>query len=202
MAYAFNSDGSGYVAVPVLSGNNTFTGIQTFSGTTNSTSVDTGTVIIKGGLGVQGNLYASQVWGCVWNDLTDCLEVPRDTDLEYGYCYCFDGEKYFKSRSYLDDGVVGIHSDTSGFTMGVKPNKKVIKVAVAGFVLAYVDKEYPVGTPLVCGENGYLTKLREEDISTNLHKIVGTFWKAESSDKWGAEGEEVLVNGRMWVKVK
>ena len=86
--------------------------------------------------------------------------------------------------------------------MGVKPNKKVIKVAVAGFVLAYVDKEYPVGTPLVCGENGYLTKLREEDISTNLHKIVGTFWKAEDSDRWGAEGEEVIVNGRMWVKVK
>ena len=47
-----------------------------------------------------------------------------------------------------------------------------------------------------------IKKLREEDISTNLHKIVGTFWKAESSDKWGAEGEEVLVNGRMWVKVK
>ena len=85
--------------------------------------------------------------------------------------------------------------------MGKRENEKQMNVAVAGFVLAYVDKEYSVGTPLTCKENGILTKLKEEDISKNPHKIVGTFWKAEPCEKWGAEGKEVEVNGRMWVKV-
>ena len=55
---------------------------------------------------------------------------------------------------------------------------------------------------MTCKENGILTKLKEEDISKNPHKIVGTFWKTEPCEKWGAEGKEVEVNGRMWVRVK
>ena len=201
MAFAYDDAGLP-IAVATLDGANTFSGPITFSSTTASTSTSTGAVVISGGLGVQGNIYGSKVWGCVWNDLADCIDVPESTDLEYGYCYCFDGENYYKSTEYLNDGIIGIHSDTAGFCMGKKENEKQMNVAVAGFVLAYVDKEYSVGTPLTCKENGILTKLKEEDISKNPHKIVGTFWKAESNEFWGAEGKEVEVNGRMWVKVK
>ena len=201
MAYAYDDAGIP-ISVATLGGANTFTGPITFSNTTASTSTSTGAVVISGGLGVQGNIYGSKVWGCVWNDLADCIDVPENTDLEYGYCYCFDGENYYKSKGYLDDGIIGIHSDTAGFCMGKRENEKQMSVAVAGFVLAYVDKEYPVGTPLTCKENGFLTKLKEEDISKNPHKIVGTFWKTEPCEKWGAEGKEVEVNGRMWVKVR
>ena len=201
MAFAYDDAGLP-IAVATLDGANTFSGPITFSSTTASTSTSTGAVVISGGLGVQGNIYGSKVWGCVWNDLADCIEVPESTDLEYGYCYCFDGENYYKSTEYLNDGIIGIHSDTAGFCMGKKENEKQMNVAVAGFVLAYVDKEYSVGTPLTCKENGILTKLKEEDISKNPHKIVGTFWKTEPCEKWGAEGKEVEVNGRMWVRVK
>lgn len=201
MAYAYDDAGIP-ISVATLGGANTFTGPITFSNTTASTSTSTGAVVISGGLGVQGNIYGSKVWGCVWNDLADCIDVPENTDLEYGYCYCFDGENYYKSTGYLDDGIIGIHSDTAGFCMGKRENEKQMSVAVAGFVLAYVDKEYLVGTPLTCKENGVLTKLKEEDISKNPHKIVGTFWKTEPCEKWGAEGKEVEVNGRMWVKVR
>ena len=201
MAFAYDDAGLP-IAVATLDGANTFSGPITFSSTTASTSTSTGAVVISGGLGVQGNIYGSKVWGCVWNDLADCIDVPESTDLEYGYCYCFDGENYYKSTEYLNDGIIGIHSDTAGFCMGKKENEKQMNVAVAGFVLAYVDKEYPVGTPLTCKENGILTKLKEEDISKNPHKIVGTFWKTEPCEKWGAEGKEVEVNGRMWVRVK
>ena len=201
MAFAYDDAGLP-IAVATLDGANTFSGPITFSSTTASTSTSTGAVVISGGLGVQGNIYGSKVWGCVWNDLADCIDVPESTDLEYGYCYCFDGENYYKSTEYLNDGIIGIHSDTAGFCMGKKENEKQMNVAVAGFVLAYVDKEYSVGTPLTCKENGVLTKLKEEDISKNPHKIVGTFWKTEPCEKWGAEGKEVEVNGRMWVRVK
>ena len=201
MAYAYDDAGLP-IAVATLGGANTFSGPITFSSATASTSTSTGAVVISGGLGVQGNIYGSKVWGCVWNDLADCIDVPESTDLEYGYCYCFDGENYYKSTEYLNDGIIGIHSDTAGFCMGKREDGKQMDVAVAGFVLAYVDKEYPVGTPLTCKENGILTKLKEEDISKNPHKIVGTFWKAEPNEFWGAEGKEVEVNGRMWVKVK
>ena len=200
MAYAYDDAGLP-ISVATLGGANTFTGPITFSNTTASTSTSTGAVVISGGLGVQGNIYGSKVWGCVWNDLADCIDVPESTNLEYGYCYCFDGENYYKSTGYLNDGIIGIHSDTAGFCMGKRENEKQMSVAVAGFVLAYVDNEYPVGTPLTCKENGILTKLKEEDISKNPHKIVGTFWKTEPCEKWGAEGKEVDVNGRMWVKV-
>ena len=201
MAFAYDDAGLP-IAVATLGGANTFSGPITFSSATASTSTSTGAVVISGGLGVQGNIYGSKVWGCVWNDLADCIDVPESTDLEYGYCYCFDGENYYKSTEYLNDGIIGIHSDTAGFCMGKKENEKQMNVAVAGFVLAYVDKEYSVGTPLTCKENGILTKLKEEDISKNPHKIVGTFWKTEPCEKWGAEGKEVEVNGRMWVRVK
>ena len=201
MAFAYDDAGLP-IAVATLDGANTFSGPITFSSTTASTSTSTGAVVISGGLGVQGNIYGSKVWGCVWNDLADCIDVPESTDLEYGYCYCFDGENYYKSTEYLNDGIIGIHSDTAGFCMGKKENEKQMNVAVAGFVLAYVDKEYSVGTPLTCKENGILTKLKEEDISKNPHKIVGTFWKTEPCEKWGAEGKEVEVNGRMWIKIR
>lgn len=201
MAYGFD-DGNNPIAVASLSGANTFTGPIEFSNTTASTSTSTGAVVISGGLGVQGNLYASKVWGCVWNDLADCIDVPEDTDLVPGRCYCFDGHRYYKSRKYLDDGIIGLHSDTAGFCMGRRSDVKQMYVGVAGFILAYVDEEYPVGMPLTCRENGMLTKLKEEDISKNPHKIIGTFWKKEPSEKWGPVGKEVLVDGRMWVKVR
>lgn len=201
MAYAYDDAGLP-ISVATLGGANTFSGPITFSNTTASTSTSTGAVVISGGLGVQGNVYGSKVWGCVWNDLADCIDVPENTDLEYGYCYCFDGENYYKSTKYLDNGIIGIHSDTAGFCMGKRENEKQMNVAVAGFVLAYIDKEYPVGTPLTCKKNGILTKLKEEDISKNPHKIVGTFWKIEPNELWGPEGKEVKVNKRMWVKVR
>jgi len=201
MAYAYIDDNN-LTQVPVLTGSNNFSGKQTFTANVASTSTSTGTLVVTGGMGVQGSLYAAQVWGCIWNDLADCINVPEDTELEFGRCYCFDGEKYYKSTKYLDDGIIGLHSDTAGFFMGKKNNKKQMQVGVAGFILSYVDKVYPTGTPLTCGTDGILTELKQEDLGKNPHKLVATFWKDELNSTWGPEGKEVEVNGRKWVKVK
>ena len=148
-----------------------------------------------------GSIYASSVYGAVWNDLSDSIPVNDDCELEHGYCYCFDGEKYFKSSKYMDKGIIGIHSDTYGFKMGNEEGKKKMDVAVSGFVLAYVDKEYEPGTPLTCTENGYLTEIKKEDKIEYPERIVATYWKNEPADEWGSEDRKVKVNGRKWVKV-
>ena len=200
MAYGYDSDGTS-VAAATLGGANNFTGIQTFAGTTDSSSTTTGTVVISGGLGVQGKVFAAQVWGSYWNDLVDCIEIPEETELEFGYAYCFDGKNYYKSTKYLDEGFIGIHSDTAGFYMGKKDYLKQMQVAVAGFVLAYVDQVYPTGTPLAITTEGKLTKMLPEDLKLYPHKLVGTFWKEEQADKWGPEERKVDVNGRHWIKI-
>ena len=203
MAWAFSdSTLSTEISVPSLAGLNYFAGIQTFSNTATSTSTSSGAVTIAGGLAIQGALRGAGVWGAVWNDLADCITVPEETDLAYGYAYCFDGEHYYKSSKYLDNGFIGIHSDTAGFIMGHKPELKQLQAAVAGFVLAYVDQEYAPGTPLTITTDGKLTAISMDDLSDNYHKVVATFWKKEPAEKWGPEGQEVPVNGRMWVKVK
>ena len=141
------------------------------------------------------------MYGAVWNDLSDSIPVDDDCELECGYCYCFDGERYTKASRYLDDGIIGIHSDTYGFKMGSEEGKKKMDVAVSGFVLAYVDKEYKPGTPLTCTKNGYLTKIKFKDKLRYPEKIVATYWKNEPADEWGSDDRKVKVNGRKWVKV-
>lgn len=149
----------------------------------------------------EGLIHGSAVENAVWNDLSDSIPVDDDCELEHGYCYCFNGERYTKSSRYLDEGIIGIHSDTYGFRMGAEEGKKKIDVAVAGFVLAYVDKEYKPGTPLTCTENGYLTEIKREDKIEYPERIVATYWKSESADEWGSESRKVKVNGRKWVKI-
>lgn len=141
---------------------------------------------------------ASKVFNAVWNDIADWIEVPEDTILEPGRCYVFDGSKYRFSNTYAEKGVIGIHTDTSGIEMGSKGNGKELHVSVAGFVLAFVDKEYEPGTPLTCYENGTLTEMKLDGKLKYPERIVGTFWKPEPNEEWHG----VKVNGRMWVKIK
>lgn len=149
-----------------------------------------------------GELYVDKTKLGKWNDLADAIPVDKDCILEHGYCYCFDGERYYKSSKYLEDGIIGIHSDTYGIKLGNEEGTNKLDVAVAGFVLAYVDKQYPVGTPLTCTENGYLTEIKKEDKIEYPEKIVATYWKPEKSETWGPEDKQISVNGRHWVKVK
>lgn len=183
---------------------NTFTQVNNFSAASTVTNSSTsGTITIStGGLVASSGIKGAKVYNAVWNDLTDLIPVDDECELEFGRCYCFDGSKYYKSRKYLDEGIIGIHSDTSGFEMGHKDGYKELKCSVAGFALAYVDQTYEVGTLLTCGENGTLTKISNEDKINYPEKIIASYWKDETEDYWGTKEEKVLVNGRKWVKVR
>lgn len=149
-----------------------------------------------------GLIHGTKVEGAVWNDLADSIPLGEGDIVEPGYCYCFDGEHYTKTSEYMQYSYIGIHSDTYGFRMGAEGNKEKLDVAVSGFVLAYVDKDYPVGTPLTCTKDGYLTEISKEDKRDNPEMVIAKYWKSEPSEEWGTDSKKVKVNGRKWVKIK
>ena len=223
IGFTSQSSSADTVAIPVCNGKQTWTGTKntftvansTCSGLDGESNPLDGAVRVAGlvedipaGVGVAKTVVGDSVYNAVWNDLVDCIEVPNNVNLEYGYAYSTDGTNFYKTKSYLDCGYIGIHSDTAGFIMGDKGKyRNQLKAAVAGFVLAYVDKEYPCGTPLTCTENGYLTKLKDEDIEKNPHLLVGTYWKNEPFEYWGfdkgiTDNLLIEVKGRKWIKVK
>ena len=151
----------------------------------------------------EGGISAAKVYNAVWNDLADSIEVPSDTELEYGYCYKYKDEKVYKTDEYADPNVLGIHSDTAGMVLGIKPSHiKCINLAVAGVVLAYVDKEYECGTALVATKGGMLTKANRATLLLHPERIVATYYKKEKEDLWGPKSNRINVNGRSWVKIK
>jgi hypothetical protein len=173
------------------------------SGTKTLTTEGDGAINIpNGGLVAEGGIKGSKVYNAVWNDLADCIPVNEEAIIEPGYCYCFDGEKYYKATKYLEKGIIGIESDTYGMHMGSKSGVKQMDVAVSGFALAYVDKEYEPGTPLTCTENGYLTEIAKQDKIEYPERIVGTYWKPEKEEYWGSKKNKVRVKGRHWIRIK
>ena len=183
---------------------NSWSGTQTITaaGAVTSDSTSGALTVSTGGIYAASGIKSNTgVYNAVWNDLADCIPVDDECKVEPGYCYCFDGEKYYKSSKYLDEGIIGIDSDTYGMNMGHKPNLNQMDVAVAGFVLAYVDKEYKPGTPLTCAKNGYLTKIKLKDKVRYPERVVATYWKSELADEWGSDSRKVKVNGRKWVKI-
>ena len=97
------------------------------------------------------------------------------------------------------DFVLGIYSDTYGMSVGSNAygTGNSVPVAVAGFALAYVDKEYKPGTPLAVKSRGQLTKAGLFRRIFNKKSIVGYFDRKETNDLYVS----THVNGRSWIKV-
>ena len=148
------------------------------------------------------NISKDKVTKAVWNDYADVIDVPSDLEVIPGKCYCYSNNEYRESKVYLDSLCLGICSDTAGFFTGGSSNKNHLPIAISGFTLAFVDKEYPAGTPLVCTESGYLTKIDGADLPFHSHEIIAHYWKPELNSTWGPEDKPVQVNNRHWVKIR
>lgn len=152
------------------------------------------------GLRCSAEFQASKVWNAVWNDIAD-FQLLADK-LEFGKCYMDtkDGAKICTERCQMS--VIGIATDTFGFGVGSGANQREVPIAVAGWVLAYVDKEYECGTPLTNDENGYLTAMTRAEKLEYPERIVALYKRKEMESLWGPAGREIEVKGRHWVKVK
>jgi hypothetical protein len=153
------------------------------------------------GLLVSGDLKSNtKVWNAVWNDIAD-FQLLND-ELIFGKCYydTKDGARICTERCQMS--VIGIASDTFGFGVGAGAHQQQVPIAVAGWVLAYVDKEYECGTPLTNDETGQLVEISLQEKRDFPERIVALYKRKEMQELWGPEGSKIQVNGRHWIKVK
>jgi len=68
--------------------------------------------------------------------------------------------------------------------------------------MAFVDKEYEIGTPLTNDASGGLTEMKRFEVVMYSERLVAIYKRKEFSEYIGTEDQKVLVNGRHWVKIK
>jgi hypothetical protein len=152
-------------------------------------------------LGYNGYFYATRVYNAYLNDFADYQEVSREAKLTPGKVYYRDEDGLRICTKRFQQGITGIYSDTYGSAVGKNGNIRQIPIAVAGFVLAYVDETYPTGTPLTSDESGKLTKMKWWERMLHPERIVATYQCRELQLRWGPDEHKVKVDGRHWVKV-
>lgn len=159
-------------------------------------------VVEPTGVPLSGNFKADKIWNAVWNDIAD-FQLLCDR-LEYGRCYydTKDGARICNERCQMS--VIGIASDTFGFGVGsnASPTNPQVPIAVAGWVLAFVDKEYECGTPLTNDEFGNLTEMTRQEKMEYPERMVAIYKRKEMDKEWGPTGNKIQVNNRHWVKIK
>ena len=206
--YSDNADTTTLNSAKTYSNNNflklsggTVTGVTTFSNTTASSSTTTGAVKISGGLGVAGNIYANKVYGAVWNDYAECRESNEFIDA--GYVVKENGDD---TLSLADGRLIygcSIVSDTFGFMIG-ETDKAHTPIAVSGRVLAYPYENrevfrYNIGCFVCSGPNGTVSLMNKEEVWNHPEAIIGQVSAVPDYEYWG---NNVKVNGRVWIKVR
>jgi hypothetical protein len=135
-----------------------------------------------------------KIYNAVWNDYADFWFVAEGVPEVPGLAYADYGNGLEFPHSRADKCCIGICSDTFGHAMGEKPDS--IPIGVAGFVLAYVDKEYPPGTLLVSDTGGVLVKAAWYDILRSRH--IAKYIRKNTDQYFN---NMVEVKNRHWVKV-
>ena len=179
----------------------TVTGVTTFSNKTASTSTTTGAVKISGGLGVAGDIYANHVYGAVWNDYAECRE--SNEFINAGYVVKENGDD---TLSLADGRLIygcSIVSDTFGFMIG-ETDKAHTPIAVSGRVLAYPYENrevfrHNIGCFVCSGPNGTVSLMNKEEVWNHPEAIIGQVSAVPDYEYWG---NNVKVNGRVWIKVR
>jgi hypothetical protein len=144
-------------------------------------------------------ISAYKIWNAVWNDVADFRLL--DDNLVYGMCYydTITGAKICTKK--CQKSVIGIASNTFGQGLG-KFTDDAVPIAISGWVLAYVDKEYEMGTPLTNNKMGFLTKMTLKEKQSYPERLLAIYRNKEIENVWGPVGREIKVDDRHWVKVK
>ena len=96
-----------------------------------------------------------------------------------------------------------IVSDTFGFMIG-ETDKAHTPIAVSGRVLAYPYENrevfrYNIGCFVCSGPNGTVSLMNKEEVWNHPEAIIGQVSAVPDYEYWG---NNVKVNGRVWIKVR
>ena len=142
----------------------------------------------------------SVLFGAAWNDYAEYRSLNEV--IEPGYCVASadNGQVYKTTEKFQAcDGIV---SDTFGFAIGETDECKT-PLAVAGRVLAYCEgnrQDYHSGDTVCASPNGKVCKMTREEIREWPDRIIGIVSEIPEYETWG--DKNILVNGRIWIKVK
>jgi len=140
--------------------------------------------------------HGTKVYGAVGNDIADEIEIDSDVNVQYGKAYVFTDGSVRPSLKKAEKGFFGIATDTASLIASNSEDKgHKMKIAVAGFVPAFVDKEYRSGTPLTYGKDGTLTRAGLFLKLFRPQTIIATYYKKSRLSVWNGIdlGERVLV---------
>lgn len=149
----------------------------------------------KNTTGIYFNGASGVLYGAAWNDFAEF----RKTDAESGEVVCEVGDgSLVKSNERLQAGAAVI-SDTYGMIIG--PDEEGYQpIAVAGRVLVYPNTEetFKAGDCVCSGPDGTVSVMTREEIKEYPDRILGTVSEIPTYDNWNG----IMVNGRIWIKVK
>ena len=151
-------------------------------------SIPPGGTVADGAIRSHGKIY-----NAVWNDYADYWDLKLGENILPGLCYSEYGNGLEISKKKSDKCCIGICSDTFGHAVGIRP--KSIPIGVAGYVLAYVDKQYKPGTLLTNNKCGKLTKANIFDIL--FKRYIAKYMKKPNEKNFNG----ILINDRHWVKI-
>ncbi len=144
---------------------------------------------------VNGYAGAQRYYNAVWNDLAEFRPLAKGAKKIAGKVYVATKEGLVPASKRCQLGAIGVHSDTYGYALG-KDNADTVAIGISGWVLAYVDKDYPLGTALVNDKNGNLTKASYWEKMRYPERIIGVLDMAPSADY-----NDLKIDGRQWVKI-
>lgn len=130
--------------------------------------------------------------------MAEVRELAKGVKKIPGKVYVMTKEGLKLSSKRAEIGTAGVCSDTYGFSLGGKniAAERKAHIAISGWVLAYVDKDYPIGTALTSGPNGVLTAMTKKEKMEYPERIVGIL------DTKPENYNNIKIDGRYWVKVK
>ena len=180
----------------------TSSGKLTINATTASSSTSTGALIVKGGIGAAGNVYASKVYGAVWNDYAE-YRAAADAPIVAGRVVKENGDD---TVSLADGRLIygcSIVSDTFGFAIGETADAQT-PLAVSGRVLAYPweNREvfrHNIGRFVCSGPGGTVSIMEKQEAFEHPEAVIGSISSVPDYEYWN---ETIKVDGRVWIKLK
>ena len=148
----------------------------------------------------KGGIYFDQTGvlvGAAWNDFAEYRECEVNTP---GLCVVESKNgKLIASRKHKLPAAY-IISDTYGMVIGDDELENKAPVAVAGRVLAFVEKKekLKIGDALKTAPGGRLAKMGRLEIMLYPDRIVGYVSEIPTYEVWN----NVEINDRIWVKIK